>query len=374
MKNIFYTIVCILIFNITNAQSEEQLISNSLMNYIEGTSYNRPEQISKAFYKDAKLYLTNKNDELWVVPSGEYIDWFKKGEQNKFNGRTGRIVAIDRENDIAVAKVEILIPGKQLRYTDLFLMKKLEGTWVIMSKSASKRIFHKNNKDQILFIVSNAHFYGDSTLKNGNSFVEIVKAYHTFQKAGYTIDFVSPEGGPVPLAYINTSDNLQKEYLYNNDFMGALKNTKKPEEIEPKKYKAVYYVGGGSAMYGVPENKKIQNISMEIYEQHNGIISSVCHGTAGIVNLKTKDGKYLVQGKRVSGYPDSYEDTSKEYFKEFPFLILKTIEERGGTFKFSPRNSPHLETDGNLITGQNHLSSEMVAQKIIEVLSKRDIK
>ena len=65
-----------------------------------------------------------------------------------------------------------------------------------------------------------------------------------------------------------------------------------PLEINASKYKAVQYIGGGGAMFGVPENKEIQSIVMEVYEKHNGIISSVCHGSAGIVNLKTEDGKY----------------------------------------------------------------------------------
>ena len=57
-----------------------------------------------------------------------------------------------------------------------------------------------------------------------NSYSEIVNAYDTFKKAGYTVDFVSPKGGSIPLAYINTTDSLQKTYLYNADFMYALKN------------------------------------------------------------------------------------------------------------------------------------------------------
>jgi len=150
--------------------------------------------------------------------------------------------------------------------------------------------------------------------------------------------------------------------------MYALKNTKNPKEVSAKNYKAVHYIGGGSAMFGVPENKEIQNITMSIYEDYNGIISSVCHGTAGIVNLKTKDGNYLYKGKTVNGYPDSFENKEKEYFKNFPFLIQKTIEERGGIFKFSKRNESHVEVDGNLITGQNYLSSKDVALKIIEKL------
>ncbi len=220
-----------------------------------------------------------------------------------------------------------------------------------------------------MFIVSNAHFYGDTQLATGNSYSEIVSAYNTFSKAGYTIDFVSPEGGSIPLAYINTSDPLQKKYLYNADFMYALKNTKAPNEISPELYKAVHYVGGGSAMFGVPENKEIQTISMSVYENYDGIISSVCHGTAGIVHLKTKDGNYLVDGKNVNGYPDSFENPKKEYLKQFPFLIQKTIEERGGTFLHSPRNTAHVQVDGNLVTGQNYLSSKGVAEKIIEMLA-----
>ncbi len=208
-------------------------------------------------------------------------------------------------------------------------------------------------------------------LPTGKSFSEIVNAYDTFKKAGFTVDFVSPKGGSVPLSYINTSDSLSKKYLYDQDLMFALKYTHKPKDINAKNYKAVHYVGGGGAMFGVPENYEIQKISMTIYEKYNGIISSVCHGTAGIVNLKTTDGDYLYKGKIVNGYPDSFERKEAEYFKYFPFLIQKRIEDRGGVFKFSPRNVSHVEVDGNLITGQNYLSSKDVALKIIEILNSR---
>ena len=123
-------------------------------------------------------------------------------------------------------------------------------------------------------------------------------------------------------------------------------------------------------MFEVPENLYIQRISMQVYEDNKGIISSVCHGTAGIVNLKTKNGKFLVDGKKISGYPDSFEKQDGEYFKHFPFLIQKTIEERGGEFKFSKRNESFVEQDGRIITGQNFQSSSGVALKIIELIEK----
>ena len=304
------------------------------------------------------------------MPAIEYASWYKNKKEGEFTGRIGNILSIDHFEGVAAAKAEIIIPISGLRYIDLFLLKRIENQWKIISKTASNEKSNQNG-DKILFIVSNVSFHGESDIPTGNSFSEIVNAYDTFKKAGFTVDFVSPEGGSIPLAYINTSNSLQKKLLYNQDFMYALKNTKKPKEIDAKKYKAVHYIGGGSAMYDVPVNQEIQKIAMTIFEEYNGIISSVCHGTAGIVNLKTKDGKYLVNGKIISGYPEAYEKEGAAYFKQFPFLIQKTIEERGGTFKYSPRNSVHVEAQGNVITGQNYLSSEHVALKIIENLNSR---
>ena len=362
-------IVALFVFNssLFSQSTEKDGIKTALINYIEGTSYNRPEVINKAFYPEANLYLEKKDKEMWIVPISKYSSWFGGNNYGKFSGRVGKIISIDNYKNIATAKVEILLAKRNKIYIDMFLLKKLEGKWKIISKTAGSENTNKSG-DKILFIVSNAHYYGKSDLKTGNSFSEIVNAYDTFVKAGYYVDFVSPEGESIPLAYIDTSDPLQKEYLYNQDFMYSLKNTMNPSQVDASNYKAVHYIGGGSAMFGVPENKEIQEISMIVYEEYNGIISSVCHGTAGIVNLKTKYGKYLVEGKTVNGYPDSYERKGAEYLKYFPFMIQETIEKRGGTFNFSPRNEVHVESQDNVITGQNYLSSRDVALEVIKII------
>jgi putative intracellular protease/amidase len=352
-------------------QSNELKIRQTLTDYIQGTSYNRPKQIEKAFHQETNLLLEKKNNPLWRVPVKQYISWFENGKIGEFTGRIGEIMNIDVAGSVATAKVEIIFPAKKLRYTDLFLLKKLNDNWQIISKTASSEETINHGK-RILFIVSNAHFHGELDKAAGASFSEIVNAYHAFKQAGYTVDFVSPEGGAIPLAYINTSNKLDKQYLYNHDFMYALEHTRTPQQIIPEHYKAVHYIGGSSAMYGVAENKEIQAISMEIYEKYHGIISSVCHGTAGIAHLKTRDGKYLVAGKRISGYPDAYENQSAAYFQQFPFKIQETIEQRAGEFKYSARNQAHVEVDGRVITGQNYLSSALVARKIIETLNSKN--
>ena len=369
IKFILFILIYLLSQNV-HAQSERQQILTTLNHYIEGTSYNKKDVIAKAFYQDALLYLNDKDDGLNVVGIEEYISWYDDGKYGKPTGRIGEVLSIDIRGDVATAKAEIIFPERDFRFIDVFLLKKLKSGWKIMSKSAYKVAGNVHGK-RILFIVSNVAFHGNSSVKTGVSFSEIVNAYHTFKEAGYTVDFVSPQGGAIPLSYIDTSKTLHKQYLYNSDFMYAIGHTKKPQEITAKNYRAVHYVGGGNARYGVPENETLQKISMSIYEDFNGVISSVCHGTAGIVNLKTKDGKYLVTGKRISGYPEAYENQKSAHFKQFPFLIQQSIEQRDGIFKVSKRGQAHIEVDGRLVTGQNYLSSALVAEQIISILEKK---
>lgn len=139
MKHYFLLCCMLLAVNITTAQTEEkQLIETTLTYYLEGTSYNKPEIIKKAFTNDATLYLKNREgkDVLWSIDF--YVNLFSKREYGKYNGRKGKIRSVDIINDIATAQAEIIIEKTGKRYLDLFLLKKLSNNqWKIVSKTAT---------------------------------------------------------------------------------------------------------------------------------------------------------------------------------------------------------------------------------------------
>ena len=227
-------------------------------------------------------------------------------------------------------------------------------------------------KGKILFVVSNARFHGDSEIHTANHFSEIVVPYDEFNKQGYQIDIVSPNGGQIPIGYINYSYGVIEKYLYNSDFMTKLKNTLKPNEVKASDYKGIFFAGGGAAMYGVPENEAIQTIAMEIYEKHNGIVSSICHGAAGLVNLKLSNGEYLIKGKKVNGFPDIFENKKAPYYQFFPFSIEEIMIERGGDFQYSKEGwDQFYQVDGRLITAQDPTGGIILVEKIIETLSNK---
>lgn len=225
-------------------------------------------------------------------------------------------------------------------------------------------------KDKILIVTSNQQTYGTTSNNAANHFAEIVLAYDVFIKSGYEVDFVSPEGGAIPIGYIETSNKIQKQYLYSASFMNQLKKTKNPVEVINVNYKAIYYSGGGAAMFGVPENVQIQRIASGIYK-NGGIVSAVCHGTAGIVNIKDTKGNYLVSGKKVNGYPDAFERTDAAYYKAFPFSIEQRINAHGGDFSYSANGwDGYFIVDGRLITGQDPTATVEVAKAVVQAISK----
>ncbi|MEM6343931.1 MAG: nuclear transport factor 2 family protein [Bacteroidota bacterium] len=348
------------------AQTEEAKIRAVINDYAQGTSYNNAEQVKAAFMPGANMFLDHPDQPLFVMKIEEYAGRIAKQEQGKFNGRVSNIISIDRFEGIAVVKLEVLIPSIESRFVDLLLLKKLEDGWKIISKTAAREPSNRQ-ANKVLLILSSAAFHADSDLPAGNSFSEVVIAYDVYQKAGYHVDMVSPKGGKVPLAYVNPSDSLQLAYLYNADFMYALENTLRPDEINPDEYDIVQYTGGSAPIFDVPQNEAIQTIVMHIYEKNQGVVAAVCHGTAGIVHLKTSDGQYLVAGKKVNTIPDAQERKDLPHYQHYPFIIETLLRERGGRVNYSDIRSPHMEVDGRLVTGQNSVSSEMVSLKTIEI-------
>lgn len=117
------------------APSDIEQIRATLMDYIEGTANGEPERLRRAFHPDFNLYTVNERDSLWVRSGEKYIAGIKPGERND---RQGRIISIDVENNAAMAKAEIVVPGWRV-FTDYFLLLRYEGAWRIVQKSYTWR-------------------------------------------------------------------------------------------------------------------------------------------------------------------------------------------------------------------------------------------
>ncbi|MEP3208992.1 MAG: nuclear transport factor 2 family protein [Maribacter sp.] len=131
MKLILNLLIIVIGMQTTNAQSDLEAITSTLMDYVEGTANGEPERVKRAFHPELNLYSV-ANDSVRVWYGQDYTGGIKTGRKSN---RIGRIVSIDYENDAACAKIEILMPGPKRIYTDYLLLLKYQGSWKIIHKS-----------------------------------------------------------------------------------------------------------------------------------------------------------------------------------------------------------------------------------------------
>lgn len=349
--------------------SDEVAVQETVGLYLHGTSYNVQSDINRAFHANSRLYLDGEGGAIREMTGPEYAALFPDQRKGRHNGRAGRLLSVDVTGTVATAKAEILMPQQGLRFIDVFLLKKSAGSWSIVSKTAYREPAPRHAR-KLMLVVSNADRYPGTKVNTGNNFPELAYTYDVFRRAGYGVDFVSPEGGAVPLEMINTSDALVKRHLYDSDFMWSLAHTKPASEVKAEDYAGILFLGGGAAIVGVPEHQRLQEIARQIYEQQGGVLAAICQGTEGITNLKLKDGGFLIQDKVLTSFPDAFLNKESPIFKAYPFSVEGSIKRRGGKFVHGANGASHVEVDGRLVTGMNWESSVGVAQAMLRLIEQ----
>jgi len=188
---------------------------------------------------------------------------------------------------------------------------------------------------QKILIVLTSHDTLDNTGKETGFYLpEVSHPVDVFDRAGLTVEYVSPKGGKAPMIGINRADPLNAAFLDNPKKMAQVENTMHPTQINPSEYAAIFYAGGHGTMWDFPENVDLARIAAHIYEQ-GGIVGAVCHGPAGLVNIQVSDGSYLVTGKVVSGFTNE-EEKEVSLAEVVPFLLEKKLAEREATVEKAP--------------------------------------
>lgn len=219
---------------------------------------------------------------------------------------------------------------------------------------------------KILFVLTSASQLGDTGHRTGAYLSEITHPYEEFARLGYDVDMISPRGGEVPLDGVKMDDPINATWMNDEEFLSKIENTLKPWQVSGKDYCAIYFAGGHGAMFDFPENLQLQKLTSEVFE-NNGVVGAVCHGAAGLVNVRLSDGTYLVKGHEVSCFTNE-EEEAVGMERAVPFLLQTRLEERGAHHTSSPRFSGHVVKSGRLVTGQNPASSSGVGKSMIEVL------
>jgi putative intracellular protease/amidase len=233
----------------------------------------------------------------------------------------------------------------------------------------------ESNSKKVLMVVSgNGHSKKEGEEKPGYEFDEFSKAYAVFKDNGITVDIASPKGGQVEADKYNPEKPYNAVVLADKAIMAKLDHTLMTSSIDAKNYDAVFIVGGKGAMFDLPKDTALHKVIADIYQQQ-GIVAAVCHGPAALVNVKLKDGSYLVANKTVNSFTNQEEKLfGQKWIKDFDFMLEDKLAERGANFQSSKIMLSHVAIDGRLITGQNPTSTVDVATALVKSLGLTPVK
>jgi putative intracellular protease/amidase len=226
-------------------------------------------------------------------------------------------------------------------------------------------------KNKILVLVTNTNTYHSKPISTGLWLGELTHFLDIALENGYEVEIISPKGGNVPIdpesLKFFVTDKSINQYADNESFMSQLGYSKSIEYVNISDYDAIYLTGGHGTMYDFVGNETLNNLIKDFYE--NGkVVSAVCHGVCGLLDVKLSDGKYLIQGKNTTGY-SWFEETLAFRKGAVQFNLEEKMIERGTKYSnaFIPLTS-HIQIDGRLITGQNPFSTKAVAEAVMNKL------
>ena len=237
--------------------------------------------------------------------------------------------------------------------------------------AAATETINKTEKTMnILFVLTSHEDLGKTGEKTGFWIEEFASPYYFLVDKGVKVTVASPKGGQPPIdpksELADFSTPATERYNKDAQTQKVIKNTVKLDAINPADYDAVFYPGGHGPLWDLA-NDATSIALIEKFNSQTKPIAFVCHAPAALKDVKNADGTPLVKGKKVTGFTNT-EEAAVGLTDVVPFLVEDMLSENGGVYSKKDDWAAYAIQDGNLITGQNPASSELVAEKLLESL------
>lgn len=226
----------------------------------------------------------------------------------------------------------------------------------------------------ILFIVTSHAMIGHGGEPTGVWFEELSTPYYAFVDKGYSVRLASIDGGEIPIDPRSQQEDGSnppsvERFLKDKVAMDKLHHSAAIENIDPSNFAAIFLPGGHGTMWDFSKSEVLASIVSDTLEDGR-IVAAVCHGPAGLINAKDKEGNPVVKGKTIAAFTNE-EEEAVGLTEKVPFLLESRLRELGANIQQAPKFEAIAVRDGNLITGQNPASSEKVAELVIEALKEQ---
>jgi putative intracellular protease/amidase len=225
---------------------------------------------------------------------------------------------------------------------------------------------------KVLFVLTSHDQLGDTGEKTGFWIEEFAAPYYKLLDAGIQVTLTSPKGGQPPIDPKSDTPGsatpATERFKKDKETQEKLANTVMLSLMKEEEFDAIFYPGGHGPLWDLAEDKNSIHL-IESFYGNNKPVAFVCHAPGVLRHTNNTMGEPLVKGKKVTGFTNE-EEAAVGLTKVVPFLVEDMLKEKGGEYSKVANWQPYAIQDGLLITGQNPTSSELVADKLLQLLHK----
>jgi putative intracellular protease/amidase len=241
-------------------------------------------------------------------------------------------------------------------------------------------------RKRVAIVIANPSVSTTTGWPVGFWWAELTHSYFVLTEKGYEIELFSPEGGkceadalsdPRDSSGYSDTDLISLGFINTPRLVALIEKTRPVREIDVASFDAILVAGGQSPMFTFEKAKDLHRRFVEFYEAGK-ITCALCHGAAVLRYAKLSSGRYLVEGKTVTGFANVEEDYADEAVWKMellsrdkhimPWRIEDELRKLGANYVQAGLWRGFAIRDGNLITGQQQFSGQETAELLAETL------
>ena len=224
---------------------------------------------------------------------------------------------------------------------------------------------------KVLFVVTGATHW---TLKDGSRHPtgywaeELLTPYLALTEAGHEVVFATP-GGAVPAAdpaSLAPQANGGRDLAPELARIAGLASPLKLQDVDLAEYQAVFYPGGHGPMEDLAVDAASGRLLAAALDSGKPL-GVVCHAPAALLAAQRADGTSAFANRKITAFSNEEERQGGLADKAI-WLLEDRLTAIGADVRVAAPWTPHVVVDGNLITGQNPMSSGPLAAELLKRL------
>lgn len=205
---------------------------------------------------------------------------------------------------------------------------------------------------------------------------EFMEAHQAFTEGGLEVSVATPAGVTPqvdPLSWAlgyndDDPDFILRQRAFLDSVQPVLAAPVKLEEVLPGQYDVLFIVGGHGPMQDLAVHPTIGDLLAANLDDPSKMVGAVCHGPAGFLSAHRADGSWLFKDRKLTSF-SNVEETGATFAGNAPWLLEDRLRLAGARFEAAAPWTEHVVIDGNLVTGQQNVSSGAAARAILKQLS-----